>query len=51
MCCNGISVCLPVEGDAGGSSPDGFQDLSKKQQRRHPQEDDRRRKEHGAPVS
>uniref|UniRef100_A0A673ZQQ4 Proline rich coiled-coil 2B n=1 Tax=Salmo trutta TaxID=8032 RepID=A0A673ZQQ4_SALTR len=50
VCCNGISVCLPVEGDAGGSSPDGFQDLSKKQQRRHPQEDDRRRKEHGAPV-
>uniref|UniRef100_A0A4W5KMA7 Proline rich coiled-coil 2B n=1 Tax=Hucho hucho TaxID=62062 RepID=A0A4W5KMA7_9TELE len=33
------------------SSPDGFQDLSKKQQRRLPQEDDRRRKEHGAPVS
>uniref|UniRef100_A0A4W5KQK6 Proline rich coiled-coil 2B n=1 Tax=Hucho hucho TaxID=62062 RepID=A0A4W5KQK6_9TELE len=40
-----------IEGDAGSSSPDGFQDLSKKQQRRLPQEDDRRRKEHGAPVS
>ncbi|XP_031665480.1 protein PRRC2B isoform X5 [Oncorhynchus kisutch] len=40
-----------IEGDAGCSSPDGFQDLTKKQQRRLPQEDDRRRKEHGAPVS
>ncbi|XP_029565192.1 protein PRRC2B isoform X2 [Salmo trutta] len=39
----------PIEGDSGGPSPDGFQDLSKKQLRR-PQEDDRRRKEQGAPV-